>query len=116
MSEATSRNEGDVGPGFRFAHPGYDLFAGMTRYRELSRTALHDCWSTFPMNAPTAIPNPKPVPPYKHTPLFPLGADTTPYRKISSDGVRVEWWCRARRCGRLAKPRLAISTIICGRD
>jgi fumarate hydratase class I len=71
-------------------HPGYDLFAGMTRYRELSRTALHDRWSTFPMNAPTAIPAPKPVPPYKHTPLFPLGADTTPYRKISSEGVRVE--------------------------
>jgi fumarate hydratase class I len=42
------------------------------------------------MNAPTAIPTPKPVPPYKHTPLFPLGADTTPYRKIATDGVRVE--------------------------
>ena len=37
------------------------------------------------MNAPTPI-----IPPYKHTPLFPLGADTTTYRKISSDGVRVE--------------------------
>src|SRR5947207_3435 len=42
------------------------------------------------MNAPTAIPAPKPVPPYKHTPLFPLGADTTPYRKITTEGVRVE--------------------------
>lgn len=42
------------------------------------------------MNAPIVIPAPKAVPPYKHTPLFPLGADTTPYRKISSDGVRVE--------------------------
>ena len=42
------------------------------------------------MNAPTAFPDPKPVPPYKHTPLFPLGADTTPYRKISAEGVRVE--------------------------
>jgi fumarate hydratase class I len=42
------------------------------------------------MNAPTAIPNPKPVPPYKHTPLFPLGADTTPYKKITTEGVRVE--------------------------
>lgn len=39
------------------------------------------------MNAPFATPV---VPPYKHTPLFPLGADTTPYKKISSDGVRVE--------------------------
>jgi fumarate hydratase class I len=42
------------------------------------------------MNAPTAIPTPTPVPPYRHTPLFPLGADTTPYRKITTDGVRVE--------------------------
>src|SRR5450631_731736 len=42
------------------------------------------------MNAPTAIPNPTPVPPYKHTPLFPLGPDTTPYRKITADGVGVE--------------------------
>src|ERR1700719_5420833 len=42
------------------------------------------------MNAPTAIPDPKPVPPYKHTPLFPLGADTAPYKKITTDGVRVE--------------------------
>src|SRR5215207_8938067 len=38
------------------------------------------------MNAPIA-----PIlPPYKHTPLFPLGKDTTTYRKISADGVRVE--------------------------
>ncbi|WP_315765765.1 fumarate hydratase [Bradyrhizobium sp. SZCCHNS2005] len=43
------------------------------------------------MNAPTAFPDQsKPVPPYKHTPLFPLGADTTPYKKITSEGVRVE--------------------------
>src|ERR1700728_670946 len=42
------------------------------------------------MNAPTAIPDPKPVPPYKHTPLFPLGADTTPYKKVTAEGVRVE--------------------------
>src|SRR6201994_4584917 len=37
------------------------------------------------MNAPTQI-----VPPYRHSPLFPLGKDTTTYRKISSEGVRVE--------------------------
>ncbi len=37
------------------------------------------------MNVPANI-----VPPYKHSPLFPLGKDTTPYRKISSEGVRVE--------------------------
>jgi fumarate hydratase class I len=42
------------------------------------------------MNAPSAFPDPKPVPPYKHTPLFPLGADTTPYKKITAEGVRVE--------------------------
>ena len=36
------------------------------------------------MNAPVVIPA------YKHTPLFPAGKDTTPYRKITSDGVRVE--------------------------
>jgi fumarate hydratase class I len=42
------------------------------------------------MNAPTAFPDPKPVPPYKHTPLFPLGADTAPYKKIATEGVRVE--------------------------
>jgi fumarate hydratase class I len=39
------------------------------------------------MNAPLTS---HPVPPYRHSPLFPLGKDTTPYRKISSDGVRVE--------------------------
>ena len=37
------------------------------------------------MNAPTQI-----IPPYKHTPLFPLGKDTTTYRKITAEGVRVE--------------------------
>lgn len=42
------------------------------------------------MNAPVAVPVAAPVPPYKHTPLFPLGADETPYRKLSSEGVRVE--------------------------
>jgi fumarate hydratase class I len=46
------------------------------------------------MNAPLTE---HPTPPYKHTPLFPLGEDETPYRKISIDssaggalGVRVE--------------------------
>jgi fumarate hydratase, class I len=37
------------------------------------------------MNAPVSI-----TPPYRHSPLFPLGQDITPYRKLSSDGVRVE--------------------------
>jgi fumarate hydratase, class I len=43
------------------------------------------------MNAPVST---HPTPPYKHTPLFPLGEDDTPYRKIAADGadfgVRVE--------------------------
>src|SRR6201990_1648483 len=38
------------------------------------------------MNAPIA----NPIPPYKHSPLFPLGKDDTTYRKISSEGVRIE--------------------------
>jgi fumarate hydratase class I len=43
------------------------------------------------MNVPTAFPDQtKPVPPYSHTPLFPLGPDATPYKKISSEGARVE--------------------------
>jgi fumarate hydratase class I len=39
------------------------------------------------MNAPLSS---HPLPPYKHTPLFPLGRDTTVYRKLTADGVRVE--------------------------
>src|SRR5882757_4305201 len=39
------------------------------------------------MNAPVTPPA---VPPYHHTPLFPLGPDKTTYRKITSEGVRVE--------------------------
>ncbi|MSO67958.1 MAG: fumarate hydratase [Pseudolabrys sp.] len=37
------------------------------------------------MNAPTV-----PLPPYKHTPLFPLGPDKTSYRKVTAEGVTVE--------------------------
>src|SRR5919199_1655197 len=37
------------------------------------------------MNAPAQI-----VPPYRHTPLFPLGPDSTPYRKLTDAGMRVE--------------------------
>src|SRR5262249_35061978 len=37
------------------------------------------------MNAPLAI-----TLPYQHTPLFPLGEETTSYRKLSSEGVRIE--------------------------
>jgi fumarate hydratase class I len=37
------------------------------------------------MNAPAEV-----VPPYRHTPLFPLGKDSAPYRKLTDEGVRVE--------------------------
>jgi fumarate hydratase, class I len=37
------------------------------------------------MNAPAQL-----TPPYRHTPLFPLGKDTTPYRQLTSEGVRLE--------------------------
>src|SRR5882762_4293266 len=43
--------------------------------------------SSFPMNAP--VTPPIAVPPYKHTPLFPLGPDKTSYRKVTSEGVSV---------------------------
>jgi fumarate hydratase, class I len=39
----------------------------------------------YAMNAPAAVASA-----YRHTPLFPLGADSTPYRKLSSEGVQVE--------------------------
>src|SRR5690349_20745586 len=67
--------------------------------RKVLRTTLSPAapWPPGPktrdtaMNAPTAFPDQsKPVPPYKHTPLSPLGKDETPYKKISSEGVRVE--------------------------
>ncbi len=38
------------------------------------------------MNAPIAPP----LPAYRHTPLFPLGADTTAYRKLTASGLRAE--------------------------
>src|SRR4051794_15152132 len=39
------------------------------------------------MNAPLSS---HPLPPYRHTPLFPLVADTTTYRKLTGEGVRIE--------------------------
>src|SRR5690349_16505130 len=39
------------------------------------------------MNAPLTV---HPTPPYKHTSLFPLGKDATPYRKIAAEGLRTE--------------------------
>ena len=71
------------------------------------------------MNAPLTS---HPVPPYKHTPLFPLGKDTTPYRKITGgrragreDRAATRCWSSsARRCARWPKPRSSTSTICCG--
>jgi fumarate hydratase class I len=44
------------------------------------------------MNAPVPPPaaDAPALPPYKHTPLFPLGKDATAYRKVTSEGVSVE--------------------------
>jgi fumarate hydratase class I len=44
------------------------------------------------MNAPVPPPaaDSPALPPYKHTPLFPLGKDETQYRKVTSEGVRTE--------------------------
>jgi fumarate hydratase, class I len=39
------------------------------------------------MNIPVTPPV---TPPYKHTPLFPLGKDSTAYRKLDVDGIRIE--------------------------
>src|SRR4249920_686769 len=44
-------------------------------------------WTGRPMNAPLST---HPTPPYRHTPLFPLGKDQAPYRKLSADGLGVE--------------------------
>src|ERR1700674_1275944 len=38
-----------------------------------------------PVSAPASM-----TPAYRHAPLLPLGPDTTPYRRISADGVRAE--------------------------
>jgi fumarate hydratase class I len=55
------------------------------------------------MNAPAAI-----VPEYRHTPLFPLGKDTTRYRKVSSAGVRIE---KAMGCDMLVIEREALCAL-----
>src|SRR5262249_21331280 len=55
--------------------------------RKRIRTPAKTPFGDLPMNAPVST---HPTPPYRHTPLFPLGKDETPYRKIASEGVRVE--------------------------
>src|SRR5499426_420831 len=45
----------------------------------------HPRLSEISMNAPAQV-----VPPYRHTPLFPLGEDKTRYRKLTAEGVRIE--------------------------
>jgi fumarate hydratase class I len=59
------------------------LVAQQTSYNALNAALPYRIFN--PMNAPVSL-----SPPYRHSPLFPLGKDTTPYRKLSSDGVRVE--------------------------
>jgi fumarate hydratase class I len=57
------------------------------------------------MNVILTPPN---LPPYRHTPLFPLGHDSAPYRKLGSEGLRVE-----KVLGRevLVVPREALRTL-----
>src|SRR5205807_6187365 len=43
---------------------------------------------SFPTRRSSDLPSL--TPPYRHTPLFPLGADRTAYRKLSADGIRTE--------------------------
>ena len=70
------------------------------------------------MNAPVDIT----VPSYRHAPLFPLGKDSSPYRKLTGNGVRLErlvgrssWLSSPRLCARWRRRRSPISTICCGR-
>jgi len=87
---------------------------GLSNRRAAQRVA-HERPSAFPDQQ-------KPVPPYKHTPLFPLGADTTPYKKVTSEGVRVEkvlgkdmLVVSREALRRSRRPRSARSTTICAR-
>src|SRR6202790_2495640 len=57
------------------------------------------------MNAPLTS---HPTPPYRHSPLFPLGKDATPYRKISAEGLRDE---RVMGEGGFALPREALRAL-----
>ncbi len=61
------------------------------------------------MNAPAQV-----VPPYRHTPLFPLGPDTTGYCKLASDDVRVEkaFGCDVVVVGREALRRLSEQAFV----
>ena len=60
------------------------------------------------------------TPPYHHTPLFPLGPDKTPYRKLDLGGVKVEKvmgkdMLVVERCARSARRRSPTSIICCAR-
>src|SRR5690242_18674811 len=67
------------------AAPRLVPFCCFQRRNKLPKTTQLLRNRTPPMNAPVEI-----VPPYRHTPLFPLGKDKTAYRKLTADGVRVE--------------------------
>src|SRR5256885_2888559 len=56
------------------------------------------------MNAPVDIT----LPSYRHTPLFPLGKDSSPYRKFSGHGVRLE---KVGRADMLIVEREALRTL-----
>ncbi len=50
---------------------------------ELGLSTSERTLSRFPWTPPV-------LPPYQHTPLFPLGKEGTSYRKLGSAGLRVE--------------------------
>src|SRR6266700_981403 len=83
----TAPQSGRIGRALTPPHPN-----GLNGNRSLSNRPFRrddhvqmgflEIWS---MNAPAQV-----VPPYRHTPLFPLGRDSTKYRKLMSEGVRVD--------------------------
>src|SRR5499433_1936294 len=73
-------------------HAAIDLRSGPWARRfssvaYLVRRGLEIRPQRIPMNISVKAPA---VPRYKHAPLFPLGKDRTPYRKLSAAGVRVK--------------------------
>jgi fumarate hydratase class I len=53
----------------------------------MPKSGIENVWfAGISMNAPVTPP----VPPYRHTPLFPVGKDKTQYRKLDVPGIRME--------------------------
>ena len=78
-AQCRSTAQSNCAPSLYNGHDGMLMQAQYITREEQQRRA---------MNAPT--PQPPATPPYHHSPLFPLGPDETPYRKLTDKGVRVE--------------------------